>query len=65
MKVKKFEKFCSKQSSRVIRVLEIVEKAKDSKFTKVKVADIDHKNKRIAGTVRVIYADSIRRRYFK
>jgi len=65
MQVKKSQKFYSKQSDRVIRVLKIVEKAEHSRFNLVRVVDVDQKNKRISGTVRVIYADSIRRRYFK
>lgn len=65
MQVKKSQKFYSKQSDRVIRVLKIVEKAKHSRFNLVRVVDVDQKNKQISGTVRVIYADSIRRRYFK
>jgi len=63
MKVKRTQKFCSKQSERVIRVLQIVEKAAQRKNDRVKVVDVDSKNKQIAGTVRVIFADSIRRRY--
>jgi hypothetical protein len=63
MKVKKSQKFESKQSMRKIRVLKIVVRSEDSRYDCVQVANIDNKNKMVPGTTRVIYADSIRRRY--
>jgi len=65
MHVKNQQKFTSRRTGDVIKVTKIKRDISlDSKFDVITVADTKN-GKVIQGTQRTVYADSIRRRYFK
>lgn len=64
MKVNARDKFVSRQTTRRIRVTSVVRSIMDSRHDLCFVVDLHNNGRPVAGTQRVILADSIRRRYF-
>ena len=64
MQIKSAQKFSSKQSGNVIKVTKITRSAAGHIYDRCLVGDTKM-GRVIQGTQRVVYADSIRRRYSK
>jgi hypothetical protein len=64
MKVSRFESFKSKQTGTLIKVTKVVRSAAGNRFDNCVVRSYEN-GKPQPGSVRVVFADSIRRRYWK
>ena len=64
MKVSRFESFKSKQTGALIKVSKVVRSTANSRSDNCVVRNYEN-GKPQPGSVRVVFADSIRRRYWK
>lgn len=64
MYVKQTQKFMSKESNNVIKVTKVQRSGVDHRYDQCTVCDVEG-GRAVSSTRRVIFADSIRRRYYK